>query len=156
MNAESQDSTGQQPAMLAALEAVTSWQREVEDDAARRQREIDSQEERIQADIAELERELKNISSLRAEANKQLDKLPGQVEQRTHEAILGALQADGALLAERAALYTAAGKARDEKVSTLASEPGMAQKLEAFEQLELNRESTLGAVPAFYRNLLLQ
>ena len=43
MNAESQVSTGQQPAMLAALEAVTNWQREIEDDAARRQREIDSE-----------------------------------------------------------------------------------------------------------------
>jgi hypothetical protein len=156
MNAESQDSKGQQPAMLAALEAVANWQREVEEDAARRQRDVDSEEERLQSDIAELQRQLKNISSLRVEANKQLEDLPAQVEQRTHEAILGALQADGELLAERAAQYTAAAKARDEKVSTLASEPGMAQKLEAFEQLELNRESTLGAVPAFYRNLLLQ
>ncbi len=156
MNGEAQGPSGQQPAMQAALEAVASWRREVEEAAARRQREFDSEEERLQADIAELQRQLKNLGGLREEASKALSELPSQADQRLHEAILGALKVDGGIITERAGLYGLAAKAREERVAALASEPGMAQKLEAFEQLETNREATLEAVPAFYRNLLLQ
>jgi hypothetical protein len=156
MNGEAQDPSGQQSAMQAALEAVASWRREAEDESARRQTELNGEEKRLTADIAELQRQIKNIATLREEASQKRSELPAEAEQRIHEAILGALKADGELISERAGLYNLAAKARDEKVSTLAAEDGVAQKLEAFEQMETNQEAALASVPALYRGAILK
>ncbi|MDG1481468.1 MAG: hypothetical protein P8R54_17870 [Myxococcota bacterium] len=162
MNGEAQGPSGQQFAMQVALEAVASWRRGVEDDAARRQLELDADEARLTADkealqreLEMLQRELENVARVREETARELSVLPAYAEQRIHEAILASLKTDGTIISERAVLYSAAAAARDEKVSALATADGIAQKLEAFEQLETNREEALASVPALYRSALI-
>ncbi len=153
MSAEAESS---QPAMLAALEAVKRWREEADAEIASRGRELDSEEDRLKSDIAELQRQLKAIAILREENASRKSALIPELEQRTHSAILEGLRKDSALLAERSALYAEAIAARDERVAAMIAEPGMAERVEAFEQFEQNREATLANLPELYRGIVVE
>jgi len=155
MNGEAQDPSGQQFAMQVALEAVASWRKGVEEEAARRQIALDSDEARLTAELEALQQQLEDVAQKREEIARELSVLPAYAEQRVHAAILSSLNTDGTIIADRALRYSAAAAARDEKLSALATADGVAQKLEAFEQLETNRAEALASVPELYHSALI-
>lgn len=153
---EHAESGGTQLTTLARLAEIDRWREEQEADITQRADKLAGEQDRLQKEIAELERQLQVLNSLQAENEQRRDALPSTVDQRRHQATLAGLDADAAILAERSTLYTAAVAERDERAQSLAGSAGMAEKVQAFESFEKNRDALLNGVPELYRDVLVK
>lgn len=142
------------PQLLVSLEMVEQWRAETEADINRQVKEIDEEEERLNASIAELQRQLKAVSALREEMTARLSELDDEQISRTREAVLSGLETDGPLLDERAALWRAAVSDQEAALDRLLQDPTVAGLVEEYKQFT-EVEPTLDMLPAGYRKALL-
>lgn len=142
------------PQLLVSLEMVEQWREETEADLNRQLKEIDEEEERLNASIAELQRQLKAVSALREEMNTRLGELDDEQISRTRDAVLSGLETDAALLSERAELWREAVSDQEAAMNRLLSEPAVSGLVEEYKQFA-EVEPTLDMLPAGYRKALL-
>jgi len=141
--------------MRAALQVITDWQVATQQSTAERVAELDAEEAQLREDLAELQRQLGNVTKMRAEATETLQNLPAEYERRTHSAILSGLGTDAAAISERGSLYMAAVAARDANAASIMEQPGVAAKVQEFEEFEQRREALLSSLPKSYHAAIL-
>lgn len=142
------------PQLVVSLEIVERWREETETEVTRQIKEIDEEEERLNANIAELQRQLKAVAALREEMQVRLTELDDEELARIREAVLSGLESEAPLLAERDIAWTDACTARASGVEALVEDPRVAALLEEFRQFA-EVEPTLDLLPAGYRRALL-
>ena len=73
------------PQLVVSLEIVERWREETETEVTRQIKEIDEEEERLNANIAELQRQLKAVAALREEMQVRLaEQAPRRRGARAH------------------------------------------------------------------------
>lgn len=142
------------PQLMVSLEAVAQWREETETEVTRQIKEIDEEEERLNANIAELQRQLKAVAALREEMQVRLAELDDEQLSRTRDAVLTGLEFETPLLADRAHAWAEACIARTEDLDRLVEDPKIAALLEEYRQFA-EVEPTLDLLPAGYRRALL-
>lgn len=142
------------PQLVVSLEMVKLWREETEAELNRQVKEIDEEEERLNASIAELQRQLKAVSALREETQARFSDLNEDQIARTRDAVLSGLKAEGPLLEERAALWRAAVSDQEAALDRLLQDPTVAGLVEEYKQFA-EIEPTLEMLPAGYRKALL-
>ena len=141
------------PQLVASLEIVDRWRVDTEAEVDRQLHEIDDEEQRLSASIAELQRQLKAGGALREEVGLRRAELDGEQVERTRDAVLTALELEGASLEARAALYDGTCRAREARISNMLGDAAIAGLEDAIEQF-LEAEPTLELLPAGYRKVL--
>lgn len=144
----------QAPQLSSSLEAVRRWRAETEQDVTRQVKEIDEEEERLKASIAELQRQLKAVAALRDEVKDRFVQLDEEELERTRDAVVSGLAAEVALLEERALKYDLASSARQDSLTAVLDDPEVSALVEEYKQF-VEAEPTLDLLPAGYRKAVL-
>ncbi len=142
------------PQLVVSLEIVERWREETETEVTRQIKEIDEEEERLNANIAELQRQLKAVAALREEMQVRLAELDDEELARIRDAVVSGLESEAPLLAERDQAWTDACAARSADVDALVQDPRVSALLEEYRQFA-EVEPTLDLLPAGYRRALL-
>lgn len=142
------------PPILKGIDEVGQWRRERLGEIHRKQAEIDRERVRLDADIAELARQIEVLGTLRAETEEHEAALPADEVRRNRDALLSGLGAERSLVEARADVLQQAGKAREERVARLMEDSEIARLITEFEQYR-EVEPTLESLPAGYRNAIL-
>lgn len=142
------------PRLVQALDEVSQWRESQEQSARARLDEIASEQERLEADIAELQRQVAELDGLRESVQSTQQDLPAQELSRTRAAVEAGVLEEAESLAVLDEAYGRALKAREEHVATLLAQPEMAQLVEEYEQFQAV-EPTLANLPQGYRDAIL-
>lgn len=142
------------PQLLASLEIVQRWRQETEAEIRGQVKEIDEDEERLKNELAELQRQLKSVAALRDEVTSRLAELDDEQLDRTREAVLSGLEADGPLLEARAEALREVEAEHEKSVAALLNDPEISGLVEEYKQF-LEAEPTLDMLPAGYRKAVL-
>ncbi|MCB9677519.1 MAG: hypothetical protein H6737_20590 [Alphaproteobacteria bacterium] len=140
--------------VTAALEGVASWRSEQE---ARRQAEIvdvDSQLEKLRADLAELQGKITSLEAFRGQLEER-DASEGVVA-RSYDAIFAALLGQAAQLDTRAAEASEATAKRNQAVLDGLSKGELAPLVQEYNQFKTQVEPTLQALPESYRGAIIE
>lgn len=152
--ANSSPPTEARPALLEALAGVARWREHADAEAEHSLAELASDEARIQAAIHDLNRRLVTLGRRREELREATLRLDQEEIARSHQAVLAALSADEALLAERGAkLLEAQARARARAEAHLTN-PEIQSALREYEGFA-EVEASLGALPPSYRRAIL-
>jgi hypothetical protein len=142
------------PPILKGIHEVGQWRRENLAELHRRQADVDRESAKLEADIAELQRQLDVCATLRAEFSEREAALPADETRRNREALLVGLDRERALIEARADALSRAGKAREDRVARLMEDAEIARLVDEFEQFG-DVEPTLESLPAGYRSAIL-
>ncbi|MEZ4318230.1 MAG: hypothetical protein R3F61_12040 [Myxococcota bacterium] len=140
--------------VAAALESVGSWKAEQE---ARRQAEIvevESQLEKLTAELAELQGKITSLQGFRAQLDER-DAGDGVVA-RSYDAIFGALLGQSAQLDQRAAELVELESTRNDEVMAKLGGTELAHLVEEYTQFKEQVEPTLSAIPESYRGAMIE
>lgn len=144
----------QAPQLPTSLETVRRWRAETEQDVNRQVKEIDEEEERLKASIAELQRQLKAVGALRDEVRQRLVVLDEEELERTRDAVVSGLAAEAGLIDERALKYDLTASARQDSLTAVLDDPEVGALVEEYKQF-MEAEPTLDLLPAGYRKAVL-
>lgn len=142
------------PPLVQALAEVGRWRAAQEQAAQVRLGEVSAEQERLESDIAELQRQVAELGQLREAVRAELAALPTQEVDRTREAVEAGLDAEAEALVDLEAAYADALKAREDRVAALLAEPEMSRLVEEYEQFQ-GVQPTLANLPAGYRDAIL-
>lgn len=148
------DSEQVQSPLVQAIEEVGRWREGQEQEARARLDEIRLEQERLEADIEALRRQIAELAELRAEVDADLGALPALETARTRAAVETGLDAEAELLVDLEPIYSDALKAREDRVAALLAQPDVARLVTEFEQFQA-LEPTLANLPPGYRDAIL-
>ncbi len=142
------------PRLVEALADLRSWRAESEHEIGRNLEEIEREDKRLRDTIAEVERQLVALQSIRDEVNTRAAGLNAEEATRSHELMVAALADDRRLLATRsAALEHVRTQARAEAQSML-EDPDLAETVAEFTRYT-ELEASLASLPESYRHAIV-
>jgi len=136
-----------------ALEGVANWRSEQE---AQRQAEIvdvESQLEKLTAQLTELQGKIESLREFRAKIDER--ETDEGVVARSYDAIFAALLGQSAGLNDRALELAAAEEARNAQVLATLSKTDLAPLIQEYNQFKEQVEPTLAALPESYRGAII-
>ncbi len=143
-----------QPALAQALEELNRWRATVESSVLAGLDSVEAEEAAIQRSIAELERQLRALRSMRERQTRQRDVIGQELKARAWQAVLTSLTEDRARLMERAALLQQAMvQARADVLEGVREVPGRAAELDGLvtEAVRLRERLQTPGLPAYSR-----
>lgn len=148
------DSRVSLPRMAQAFEEVRRWREARQRETEARLAEVRAEQERLRADIVDLQRQIETLDELAARVAAEAASLGGEERRRTREAVQQGLQAEAEVIRRRDALLRQALARREERVGALLAQPDIARLVEEFEQFQ-EAEATLSMLPEGYRRAIL-
>jgi HlyD family secretion protein len=143
-----------QPALAQALEELNRWRATVESSVLAGLDSVEAEEAAIQRSIAELERQLRALRSMRERQTRQRDVIGQELKARAWQAVLTSLTEDRGRLMERAALLQQAMvEARADVLEGVREVPGRAAELDGLvtEAVRLRERLQTPGLPAYSR-----
>jgi hypothetical protein len=144
-----------QPAVLADLGAIAQRRQRAESEFASAVTDVEREEESARRAIEEGQRQLAALAALRREIHEKHAAVSEEVERAEVVAIRQGLEADRALLGERALLLAQATMEREAALQEQMKDPEVAEAIAEFERF-VEVEATLGTLPASYRRAILE
>lgn len=142
------------PRMAQAFDEVRRWREARQREAEARLAEVRGEQERLRADIAELQRQVQTLDELAARVSAEAAGLGEEERRRTRQAVQHGLQAEAEVIRRRDALLRQALDRREERVGALLAQPDIARLIEEYEQFQ-EAEATLSMLPEGYRRAIL-
>ena len=150
----SAESTAQPKGMCAALDEIRLWRKESETSAARKLKELEGEERRLQEHISELQRQLRVVLDMRKEVSSQVSGIPQEEERRIRSAVEGGNKADADVLTERSALYRDALNSRGVKLQEMMADEATTKLVDEFQDFQ-RADAALASLPQGYRAAIL-
>jgi hypothetical protein len=142
------------PTLIAELESIEQWRNEQAEAYDNNLVDLAAEEQKLREHIAELQLSLEGNADQQSQIKGELQGLPVEVVRRAHQALLGALEADRAMVDARSAALQEVRELAMVELQDRLEEPDTAAAIEEYEKFR-EVEPVLGSLPPSYRQVVM-